>query len=373
MKDLSSTQANILIIDDSPVQQIPLLEILRKQRHLVQPVENTASALENVSVAQPHLIFINLHAKSENAYETCTLLRAQDSLSYTPIIFYCNDPEDIDRTLAFQVGASDIIYKPFVTQEIDTRTKIHLAVSRFHEQVDSCARELRIAVSEQLREVSEAQLAMILAMSKLAEFRDEDTGRHLDRVQVFCELIARKLSENEEYSTVIDDEFILNIFHASPLHDIGKVAIPDAILLKPGRLDPDERKIMQTHSACGAETLDAVLKQYPHNAFLRMGAEIARSHHEWWNGSGYPDGLKENEIPLCAQIMAVADVYDALRSERCYKAAIPHDKSVEIITEGRGTQFAPDIVDVFLQLSDELGTIRDMMDDRRGQQSAEAA
>lgn len=204
-------------------------------------------------------------------------------------------------------------------------------------------------VQQKVEEISASQMATIHALVKLAESRDDDTGDHIERTSGYCRLIAEKLRESAVYRDVIDDAFVENMAKASPLHDIGKVGIPDAILLKPGRLTDEEFQIMKTHVSLGYETLASVEKLYPANSFLRFGMEIARYHHEKWDGSGYLEGLAGEQIPLSARIMALADVYDALRSKRVYKEAFSHEKALEIIAKRRGSHFDPAVVDIFLQ------------------------
>lgn len=198
-------------------------------------------------------------------------------------------------------------------------------------------------------ELAAAQYSMIYSLVKLAESRDDNTGAHIERVAVFCRMLAGKLRKNPKYKDYITDSYIENLYKAAPLHDIGKVGIPDKILLKPERLNSDEYEIMKTHTVIGANTLKEVKLKYPDNRLLEIGISITNYHHEHWDGSGYPQGLKGDEIPLSARIMAVADVYDALRSKRVYKEAFSHEEAVRIIKEGRGTRFNPDIVDAFLE------------------------
>lgn len=207
------------------------------------------------------------------------------------------------------------------------------------------------------KEIVEAQMAMIFSLVKLAESRDDNTGAHIERVAEFCKLLAEKMRDIKKYENYIHDDYIENIHEACPLHDIGKVGIPDSILLKPGRLTADEFEIMKQHTTIGASTLGEVKKKYPDNKFLELGISITLYHHEKWDGTGYPEGLSGTEIPLSARIMAIADVYDALRSKRVYKKANSHEESIEIIKEGRGTHFDPDIVDVFLENEAELNRI----------------
>lgn len=197
----------------------------------------------------------------------------------------------------------------------------------------------------------------IFAMAKLAESRDPETGAHLEHVCDYSRTLASELAKMDKYSTRIDDEFVNLIYSTSPLHDIGKVSIPDHVLLKPGRLDDHEYEIMKTHSATGARTLDMALERYPSAGFLHMARDIAAWHHERVDGKGYPDGLSGESIPLSARIFAVADVYDALVSKRVYKGAFTHDAARKIIVEGRGTQFESDVVDAFLGSEREFTVI----------------
>ena len=197
----------------------------------------------------------------------------------------------------------------------------------------------------------------IFAMAKLAESRDPETGAHLERVCDYSRRLASELAKMDKYNSRIDHDFINLIHSTSPLHDIGKVSIPDHVLLKPGRLDDHEYEIMKTHSATGARTLNMALERYPAAGFLHMARDIAAWHHERIDGDGYPDGLSGENIPLSARIFAVADVYDALVSKRVYKGAFTHDAARRIIIEGRGTQFESDVVDVFLGSEHEFAAI----------------
>lgn len=210
------------------------------------------------------------------------------------------------------------------------------------------------------KEIFESQLATIFSLVKLAESRDDQTGAHIERVAIFCKLLANKLRNNPKYQAYIDDDYVDKLSKASPLHDIGKVGIPDSILLKPDKLSAAEFEIMKTHTTIGANTLSEVKKKYPDNKMLELGIHITHFHHEKWDGSGYPKGLAGAEIPLSARIMALADAYDALRSKRVYKEAYSHETSLEIIKQGKGTFFDPDIVDAFLEIEAEFEATFDL-------------
>lgn len=232
--------------------------------------------------------------------------------------------------------------------------KLNLELSQSEEKLERYNQHLEQLVEEKVREISASQMATIFALIKLAESRDDDTGSHIERTASFCKLLANKARLFTKYSSEINDVFLETIYKASPLHDIGKVGIPDSILLKPGKLTDDEFLVMKSHVNIGFDTLAEVGSKYDKNDFLMMGMEIALYHHEKWDGSGYNKGLRGEEIPLSARIMAIADVYDALRSRRVYKEPFSHEKSVEIIIDSKGSHFDPLLVDVFIQSQDEF-------------------
>lgn len=207
------------------------------------------------------------------------------------------------------------------------------------------------------KEIAEAHMATIYSLVKLSESRDKNTGAHIERVSAFCKLLANNLRNIPKYEEYINDDYVENIYKASALHDIGKVGISDIILLKPGKLSLEEFEIMKTHTTIGADTLLEVKKRYPDNKFLELGISIARFHHEKWDGTGYPHGILGINIPLSARIMALADVYDALRSKRVYKEAYSHEESVEIIKQGEGSRFDPEILNVFMENEVEFENI----------------
>ncbi len=205
----------------------------------------------------------------------------------------------------------------------------------------------------------------IFAMAKLTESRDPETGSHLERVCSYARALAEELATNQKHAERIDDEFIQLIYSTSPLHDIGKISIPDHVLLKPGLLDDREFDIMKTHADLGAEMLDLALERYPKAEYLRMARDIAASHHERIDGVGYPAGLAGDEIPLSARIFAPADVYDALVSKRIYKSAFNHDVAKSILVEGKGTQFDSDVIEAFLSREHEFLQIKDRYKDTK--------
>jgi HD-GYP domain-containing protein (c-di-GMP phosphodiesterase class II) len=209
-------------------------------------------------------------------------------------------------------------------------------------------------LKKRTEELQQTQDTTILTLASLAETRDNETGNHILRTQRYVKVLAEELARKQEYSDRLSPEVIDLLFKSAPLHDIGKVGIPDHILLKPGKLEKEEFDIMQTHAQLGGDSLEIAEKRLGSNFFLRLAREIAMTHHEKWDGSGYPNGLKGEEIPLSGRLMAVADVYDALISKRVYKPAFPHEKASEIILKGRGSHFDPDVVDVYQAVEEEF-------------------
>ena len=215
------------------------------------------------------------------------------------------------------------------------------------------------ALVDSYRKLQNARMTTILGLAKLAEYRDEGTGTHLERIREYAQIIAAELAKRPKYQNVITPEFIDNIYQSSILHDIGKVGIPDAVLLKPDKLTDEEFDVIKRHTLLGGDAIKAIEYQIEGESFLQMGKEIAYNHHEKWDGSGYPKGLKNEDIPLAARIVALADVYDALTTERFYKCAFTHEKSRQIILDLKTTHFDPEIVDVFVKLEDKFNRIRD--------------
>jgi putative two-component system response regulator len=340
----------ILIVDDSSSALQYLEDILRGRGYAVFAFTRGKQALIWARENTPDLVLLDIQMPDMDGFEICGHLKKDRRLHDVPVIFISMKHEAGTKITAFGLGCVDYITKPFEAGEVITRVQTHLKLRRMQAVLENHNHELERIVKEKTQEITDSWTATILALAKLAESRDDDTGNHLDRIQVLCWLLAENLAEFPGYRTEINREFIHTIYHASPLHDIGKVGIPDRILLKPGRLDPDEFEIMKRHTLIGAQTLETVQTRYRNNMLIHAGVDIARSHHERWDGTGYPDGIAGNNIPLCARIAAVADVYDALRSTRCYKKAIMHEQAVSIIRKGKGTQFDPDIVEVFLAI-----------------------
>jgi putative two-component system response regulator len=341
---------SVLVVDDASENLHMLVRILTAQGYKPRAVKSGRLALQSAEIDPPDLILLDIMMPQMDGHEVCRRLKANQRLKDIPVIFLSALDDADDKVKAFASGCVDYVTKPFRVEEVQARVDAQMKVRQLQMALEEHNRRLEDLVRDQVKEITASQMATIFALAKLAEARDDDTGQHLERVQTWCKLLAAQCAEQPAHRDEVDRVFVENIVHASPLHDIGKVGIPDAVLLKPGKLSPEEFAEMKKHATLGAETLKAVRDKYPNNAVIRMGIDIARWHHEKWDGKGYPDGLSGTRIPLSARIMALADVYDALRANRCYRPAMSHEKSRAIILEGRGTHFDPDVVDAFLAL-----------------------
>jgi putative two-component system response regulator len=343
----TAPQSDILIVDDMPENLRVLGEFLRREGYAVRGASSGAAALESAAALMPDLILLDILMPEMDGFEVCRRLKRDDRLRNVPVIFLSALASLNDKVTAFNVGAVDYIAKPFHFPEVLLRVQTHVRLRRLQAEVEDHNRRLVELVSDQVREISDSQMATIFALAKLAESRDGETGRHIERVQLYCKLLAATLAEQPAYAGSVEESFVENIFLASPLHDIGKVAIRDHILLKQGELTPSEFEEMKLHTTLGAQTLEVVRTRYPRNEFLRIGIEIARGHHERWDGQGYPSGIAGMDIPLSARIMAVADCYDAARSRRCYKPALSHAECRDALGHRAGSHFDPDVVAAF--------------------------
>jgi putative two-component system response regulator len=293
-------------------------------------------ALAAAASDPPDVVLLDISMPEMDGFEVCRRLKEDPRLRDIPVIFISALTETEGKVKAFRRGGVDYVTKPFQIEEVEARVETHLKLRRSQAEVERYNRYLEQLVDEKVKEISESQLATIFAMVKLAESRDDETGTHIWRVREYCLSLANVLRGTAGFRETLTDAFVRDLYNAAPLHDIGKVGISDAILLKPEKHTPQEFEVMKTHTTIGAHTLHGVAQTYPRNSFVVMGVETARSHHERCDGSGYPEGLAGEAIPLAARIMSVADVYDALRTARRYKPAFDHETSVRIITEGDG-------------------------------------
>jgi putative two-component system response regulator len=315
----------VLIVDDNPIALELLEHTLKRSGYEVLMADNGKTALEILDRGNCQLVISDWEMPQMSGLELCRHIRSACFMNYIYVILLTARREASDSIEGMSAGADDFIVKPFQPSELT----------------------LRVRAGERLLGLETRDL-LIFALAKLAESRDNDTGAHLERVRTYSRVIAEYLAKLPKFNGQVNSDFVRLIYLTSPLHDIGKVSVPDTVLLKPGPLTLEEFEIMKLHTTHGAETLDAALNEYPAARYLRMARDIAASHHEWYDGSGYPEGLARDKIPLCGRIVALADVYDALTSRRVYKDAYPHEKARAIIMQARGSHFDPDVVDGFL-------------------------
>ena len=297
--------------------------------------------------------------------EVCRLLKADETTCHIPIIFLTAKTEVEDETHGLEIGAVDYITKPISPPIVLARVKTHLALKRMQDFLRDQNAYLESEVKKRTEEVVAIQDVTIHAMASMAETRDNETGNHIRRTQHYVKLLAEKLRTHPHFVQFLDDDKTIEmLFKSAPLHDIGKVGIPDAILLKPDRLTKEEFEVMKSHTTLGRDAIVHAEKNLGIEVpFLQYAKEIAYSHQEKWDGTGYPKGLIGNDIPISARLMAVADVYDALISRRVYKIPMPHDEAVKIMLEGKGRHFDPDVIDAFMECEAEFKAIGEKYSD----------
>jgi putative two-component system response regulator len=355
---------SVLIVDDDP-QVLRLLAAVMERGGLEpRPITSGRLAIEAAVIDPPDIVLLDVSMPGMSGVDVCRWFKQDDQLKNIPIIFLSGLGETNDKVQALRAGGVDYVTKPFQEEEVLARINTHLRLSQLQAELVSNNLQLEQRIIEQVNVVTAGQRATIFALAKLAEVRevrDEDTGQHIERVQLFSKILAEQIREMKLYPVQFSQAFINDLYETACLHDIGKVGIPDAILLKRGRLTHEELAEMKKHCVFGSDTLSMVLKRHPNNQFLRIGVEVARSHHEKWDGSGYPDGLQGAAIPIAARIVALADSYDAMTSKRLYHPAFSHEKASLMIHEGSGTHFDPDVVTAFSALEGRFQNIRQEM------------
>ncbi|PGH58412.1 two-component system response regulator [Azospirillum palustre] len=352
----------ILIVDDEPINLKVMADLLRDSYGLIVAKDGPQALARLAGDPLPDLILLDVMMPGMDGVEVCRRLKGDARTRGVPVIFITAMGQVHDETRGFEVGAVDYITKPISPPVMLARVRTHIALREAQRALADQNRQLEDRVAERTRDLLRAQDATIRAMASLAETRDNETGNHIRRTQNYVLALALHLSRDPRYAGQLDEETIELLYKSAPLHDVGKVGIPDSILLKPGKLSDDEFHVMKTHAALGHDAIFAAEGQADlaiagESSFLRIAREIAHGHHERWDGTGYPQGLAGEAIPLSARLMAVADVYDALISRRCYKPPFPHEKAASIIRDGSGSHFDPAIVAAFNALEDEFTDI----------------
>jgi len=358
---INKKSKNILIVDDIEAKRKLLQDQMKTLGYYITQAENGLSALAQMTLEPPDVVLLDINMPEMNGFEVIEQMKMNPVLHNIPIIVISalSDVEDIIRCI--KLGADDFLTKPHNIDLLNARVENHIEKKELRDReqrllmkIEEYNLNLEDKVRQQVKETGDAQRSVIFAMSKLVESRDQETGAHLERIREYCKLLVRKLATHQKFASQINEKFIEDLYASSPLHDIGKVGMPDRILLKPGKLTSEERKIMNSHTLIGAETLRAVDENHPGNSFIKMGIEITESHHEKWDGSGYPYGLKADKIPLSSRILSLADFYDALTTDRPYRKALEHSVVRDMIISEANKHFDPYIVDVFIEIENEF-------------------
>lgn len=346
------SHAIVLIVDDEDLNLQLLEMMLLPSDYTVLKAGNGRQAVDIAQRSRPDVILMDIMMPVMNGIEATRILKSDEATRDIPIVMTTALRDVQDRIRALEAGADDYMSKPFDMTELRLRVKHLVQVKAYRDHLKHYNELLERQVQERTRQLQQAyeqirivSLETIHILSRTADFKDEGSGRHIQRIGGYAAAIARKVG--------LKPVTIERLLYAAPMHDIGKIAIPDSILLKPGKLEPDEWEIMKTHATIGWKLL-SVGKA----AIIRLAAAIARTHHERWDGTGYPDGLRGRQIPLAGRIVAIADVFDALVSDRPYKKAFSVEEAVPIIREGRGAHFEPELTDAFLDILPEIEAIR---------------
>jgi len=345
------SKASILIVDDEPINIRLLVEVLKPEYELLiatnghQAIEQLRKCHEDID-----LILLDVNMPEISGLDVLEKINEHSSWTDIPVIFVTARDQDGDEAEGLQKGAVDYITKPISAPIVRARVNTQLTLRKAKIELATQNKILEQKVQERTEEISYTQDVIINALTSLAETRDKETGSHIIRTQYYVKTLAELIRHLPEYCDELNDSTINAMFKTAPLHDVGKVGIPDAVLLKPGKLTAEEWVVMKTHAKLGADALMQAGESSGGRgvSFLKYAHEIALGHHEKWDGSGYPNGLSGTDIPLSARLMAVADVYDALISKRCYKEAFSHEKALSIMAEGKGQHFDPDMLQVFL-------------------------
>ena len=357
MNDTVSTPENdsnqspkVLLVDDNTTNLQLLNETLDGLGYKLLIAKNGKTALTIAQKARPSLILLDIMMPEMDGYEVCRRLKADEATSHIPVIFITALVDEDDEAKGLSMGAVDYLTKPINPELVRARVRNHLELKQYQDHLENL-------VKERTRRLALTQAVTIESLATLAEYRDPETGGHIKRTQNYVKVLAVHLKDHPLYRDELNDETIELLYLSAPLHDLGKVGVPDHILLKAGKLTDEEFEEMKKHTVYGHDALMITEQKLGSDTFLHYAREIAYTHQEKWDGSGYPSGLKGDEIPLAGRLMALADVYDALISKRVYKPPFPHEKAVQIIIEGKGQHFDPDIVEAFIELQETFRNI----------------
>ena len=348
----------ILIVDDIEINRMILRNILQDDYEIIEASSGTEvfKILFEDNIL-PTVVLLDIIMPDIDGFQVLERIKLNEKTKNIPVLFITAADSDETESRGLKSGAADYVTKPFNHDIVRARVDNHINLARYRHSLEQL-------VMIKAAEVTKTYEQTLEVLATIIEYRNFESGAHVRRTTLLTEVIVAKMLNMEKFSPLLRRENAHSMIKAAALHDIGKIGISDTILLKPGKLTPEEFDIIKTHTTIGKQIIDSIAVELPdHDFYLKYANDICYGHHERWDGKGYPRGLKGGEIPISARIISVVDVYDALVSPRCYKAAFSHDDSLKIILDGRGTQFDPDIVDIIPELSPEFRRIEESHSD----------
>ena len=347
---------SVLVVDDENANIIALTHILSPQ-YTVYAAKNGQNALKAAAKYLPDIILLDVLMPEISGYEVLTQLKNEEETAHIPVIFLTAKNDAESELEGLSLGAVDYITKPFSPTLLLKRIEVHLLIESQRQELTGFNNNLQEMVEEKTKTVCELQSAILKTVAELVEHRDGITGIHVERIQRYLSVMLEAMKRKSVYKKEIADWDIALVLQSAQLHDVGKIVIADSILQKPGKLTEEEFENIKTHAVFGEQIIEKIKESTTEHSFLEHAKVFASTHHEKWDGSGYPKGLKGEAIPLKGRILAIVDVYDALISERPYKKALSHEKAVDIIANGSGSHFDPALVEVFISCADEFKKI----------------
>jgi putative two-component system response regulator len=352
----SSQKYKIMLVDDN-ISNLTMGKNLLKDKYDVFTIPSADKFFDLLKNVKPDLVLLDVEMPKINGYETIKRFKADESTKDIPVIFLTSKTDVVSELEGLSLGAADYVYKPFSPPLLKKRIENQLLMFEQKNKLIEFNQNLHVMVEQKTEQVQELQNAILSTLAGMVEFRDDNTGGHIDRTSKYLEILFNGMMSSGLYAPEIDGLNMQYILPSSQLHDVGKIAIPDSILKKPGKLTDEEFEIMKKHTTYGVDIIDRIAEQTSEHEYLDYARIFAAGHHEKWAGGGYPKGLEGDDIPLLGRILAFSDVYDALVSERPYKKPFTPEEATEIIVEGKGTQFDPKLTDLFVDLRDEFAAV----------------
>lgn len=350
------TSPDVVIVDDLEVNQIILMQMIESMGYTTVGVSSGEEALELVQTRLPKLFLLDISMPGMSGFELCEQLKRCVHTRDIPVIFISATTDLDDKVKGFTLGGVDFITKPFALAEVTARVNTQLRSYEMKREIESYNRRLNLVLSEQMKRLEEEKKNVLYAIAKMAEKTTGIVDNHMENVGENARILAQALQLSPKYEAQISNAFIETIAVAAPLHDLGKISIPHEILMKPGSLTPAEKEIVNTHAESGARILSELYQNADENEFIRMAIEIARYHHEYWDGGGYPEGLKGEEIPLAARIVNIVGSYDTMTGKRVYKESLDPEESISLMESAAGTVFDPEVFAIFKRIRNQLVT-----------------